>query len=578
MSMFSNLPIKARMMIFSGLLFVVIAVTAVLSISLQKSQSDTFKQVSKISHEITEKVIPLGMTIKDVNMNIVQVQQWLTDISATRGRDGLNDGFDVAKEQADQFQKNVDLALTLANDLGLEDVNASLEKVREVFPPFYETGKKMADAYIRGGPEEGNLMMGEFDGVAETMGKAAEEMVTSVKNMDSRKAELINRSLVDLEQKNSRMLVISLISSGGCFAIAMLMVMVLVLTVSRPVENIYAGIVKLEQGDYSVGFPYEKYRDETGKISRTLESFKAKLAENEALKAEQERRERQMAEERKAMLHDLAKKFENQVGGSIQSLAVSAEQLQSSAQAMEITARTTQEASGSVAAASEQTSANVATVAAATEEMTASAQEISKQVANVAAKASEAAGSARRTSEQVNALNTLVSNIGVVVVAIKDIAEQTNLLALNATIEAARAGEAGKGFAVVADEVKKLATETSRKTEEIEGRIAEIQKATQASVHAMQTIIGNVSDIDSLSASAAGAVEEQNATIVEITRNISEVSSAARDVANVIGGVQKGAAETGQSAEMLRDAADSIASLADGLERNVSEFLQQIRV
>ncbi|MCB1593114.1 MAG: hypothetical protein KDI90_11760 [Alphaproteobacteria bacterium] len=137
--------------------------------------------------------------------------------------------------------------------------------------------------------------------------------------------------------------------------------------------------------------------------------------------------------------------------------------------------------------------------------------------------------------------------------------------------------DAEKAFAVVADEVKKLATETGKKTEEIEGRIADIQNATQASVQAMQVIIKNVSDIDGLLGSAAGAVEEQNSTIAEITRNIAEVASAAREVSSVIGNVQQGASETGQSAEMLSGSADNIASLADNLDRAVSAFLGQIR-
>ncbi|MDH5723483.1 MAG: methyl-accepting chemotaxis protein [Alphaproteobacteria bacterium] len=269
--------------------------------------------------------------------------------------------------------------------------------------------------------------------------------------------------------------------------------------------------------------------------------------------------------------------FDEQVGGTIRSLAESSEKLQEAARGMESAAQKTETSSGTVSSAAEETSANVSTVASATEEMTASAKEISSQIASVASKATMASTSASNTSRKVDELNHLVENIGEVVIAIKDIAEQTNLLALNATIEAARAGEAGKGFAVVADEVKKLANETAQKTGEIEGRISEIQGATREAVTAMQEIISNISEIDSASAGTASAVEEQNSVISEITRNISEVSQAAQQVASEIVNVQSASEETGQAAQMLKTSADDIAALSDSLAEAVGKFLAGIR-
>lgn len=367
-----------------------------------------------------------------------------------------------------------------------------------------------------------------------------------------------------------------LISLAGLL-VSMIFYIVVAYSISKPLSNLNQIMRKLADGDYSAEVPYANTRSEIGQMAKAVQVFKENGLAAIRLKEEQETRDRQSIEERKKMMRELAESFDRHIGGAIQSLTSAANQLQETARTMEGTARSTQEASASVAAASEETSVNVSTVASATEEMTASAQEISKQVSNVASKARETSTSASNTSQQVNQLSSLVSNIGEVVTAIKDIAEQTNLLALNATIEAARAGEAGKGFAVVADEVKKLATETGKKTEEIETRIAEIQRATQASVQAMQVIITNISDIDGLSATAAGAVEEQNATISEITRNIAEVSSAARDVANVIGSVQQGANETGHSVENMRGASDNIVKLSGDLERAVRSFLDNIR-
>ncbi len=347
--------------------------------------------------------------------------------------------------------------------------------------------------------------------------------------------------------------------------------------VSRPITQMAGAMNELAKDNFDIEIPGTERADEIGEMAASVQVFKENGMEAKRLRVEQEQAEQRAEEDKKRIMNDMADQFDSQVGGAIKSLAVAAEKLQGASRDMEGTASKTQESSASVAAAAEETSANAGTVASATEEMTASAQEISKQIADVASKAGMASNSANSTSQKVDELNSLAENIGTVVVAIKDIAEQTNLLALNATIEAARAGEAGKGFAVVADEVKKLATETSKKTQEIETRITEIQNATQDSVQAMQEIISNISDIDQASTGTASAVEEQNSVITEITRNISEVSDAAQQVASVIGSVQAAAGETGQASQMLKTSADDIAGLSGNLEKSVSSFLTQIR-
>ena len=347
-------------------------------------------------------------------------------------------------------------------------------------------------------------------------------------------------------------------------------------TITGPITAMTHAMEELANDNLTADIPGTARKDEIGTMAAAVQVFKENGIETKKLQEQQAKNEERAEAEKQRMLTELADKFDAQVGGTIDELAEAAIKLQEASKDMEVTATKTQEASTSVSAAAEQTSANVTTVSSATEEMAASAREISTQVVDVATKANLASTSATTTSQEVDALNDLVENIGEVVISIKDIAEQTNLLALNATIEAARAGEAGKGFAVVADEVKKLASETSQKTEEIETRITQIQKATQASVESMQMIISSISEINESSSGTSAAAEEQNSVISEITRNITEVSDAAKQVANVIGTVQVASSETGESAQVLNGYANDISNLSQDLKKSVEEFLMQL--
>jgi len=348
-------------------------------------------------------------------------------------------------------------------------------------------------------------------------------------------------------------------------------------TISKPLTRQVDVMGPLSKGDFSVDVPDQGRGDEIGMIAKAVQAFKENGLRVKQLEAQQAAQKVQAEQDKKAAQMKLADDFDGRVGGVISELADSAVNMTSTAQQMQASSQQTAEISTTVASAATEADSNVQTVAAAAEELSASSSEIARQIDAVAKKSSAASQDAQETSKSVNELNVLADSIGEVIGTIKDIAEQTNLLALNATIEAARAGEAGKGFAVVADEVKKLANETATKTEEIDERVNRIQEAIRNSVTAMDKIISNVSEIDQATTTVASAVEEQNAATAEIGRNVTEASTGTQQVSSSIIQVQQNASESGEASNDVLNAASQLKSQADVLRQQVEGFLNEIR-
>src|SRR4051812_44387943 len=347
--------------------------------------------------------------------------------------------------------------------------------------------------------------------------------------------------------------------------------------VAKPIRILVELLQKLAGGDYNVEVTGVERKDEVGDVAKSALVFKENGLAKVRMEAEQKEAELRTAAQRKADMHRLADEFQAAVGNIVETVSSASTELEAAAGTLTKTAEVTQELSGTVAAASEQASANVQSVASATEEMTSSVNEISRQVQESSKIASEAVRQAQQTDSRINALSQAAGRIGDVVKLITAIAEQTNLLALNATIEAARAGEAGRGFAVVASEVKALAAQTGKATEEISAQIAGMQTATQESVASIKEIGGTIGRISEIASTIAAAVEEQGAATQEIARNVGEAAKGTQQVASNITDVNRGAGETGSASAQVLSSAQSLSHESNHLKSEVDKFLETVR-
>lgn len=441
----------------------------------------------------------------------------------------------------------------------------------EASQSYFQTFEPLADRMRQIGNARAPYPMSYIDWIDQTnisVQQFFDVLIAAAKAGETHAARLEADSFFDFTAKIAG-IAIAFLTTVICF-------LVVVRRVTDPLARVSGIVRELAAGRLDVAIADTERRDEIGEVARAIDNFKSNLIQTRDLAASQIA-EGLAKERRVATLENLAKDFEAKITGVAASFESSATDLEATSRSLSFSAEQTNQESHKVAAAAWQTSETVQTVAAATGQLALAARDIGDRVAASSRIARNAVDYSRNADTTIKGLMDAADKIGEVVKLISTVAQKTNLLALNATIEAARAGDAGRGFSVVAGEVKLLAGQTAKATEQINSQIAHIQSATHETVLAIRNMDAAILEVDSIATEVAQAVSLQQAATHDIARKIDETATDTDDVTQSIAEVQQAAMETREVAAELLASAGGVARGSSLLRAEVESFLAGVR-
>jgi methyl-accepting chemotaxis protein len=517
-----------------------------------------------------DRIMKVHGTTVNINISLLPSIRYIGEVRYNMARHRAIISRHVMTTQPEQ-KKQIEDRVRLA-EKNVEDkrkiyealiASAAEREAYDVFVPAWQAYlaacEKMLAISTRGDNAEA---MKFFITEVSTIGLKAESIVDRIVEINLSGAQAAEQAGTALYLTSRNFLIAS---AGFAILFALAAGYFLTRAVARPVKAMTTAMTRLADGDVDVFIPAAGQRDEIGHMADAVLVFKQQAIENLRQAEQIKQGEQKAVKLRTQAILDMAATVERETSGAIETIAASARQVDQATRAMSQFASSVATDTRSVAGASEQALANSQAVAVAAKQLSSSIHEIAAQVARTAQITQHAVVSGESAAGTMRTLGDAVGKISEVTKLIGEIASQTNLLALNATIEAARAGEAGRGFSVVAAEVKNLASQTARSTEDINRQIVEIQAATEAAVGAMADVDGRVREIDGATTAIAAAIEQQGAATTEIARNISQTTSAALEVSEKTQNVSTGAGQVNSRADAVRIGMGEVTTSIGGL-------------